>query len=215
VSEPQPSAEPDPLIATVDFDMGECENYTIPKSLVKSLPKQNTGFDAEKIYEQGGATHGALQLTVEGTGNAVILRRLRVVELKRNSTPRNSVHILSCGPVGEPVTVRIFDVDMSDPVKVIPVPGHNPDTGEEVPPVNFPFKVSGSDPEVFLLGVTGVDCFCEWRLAIDWTSAGRSGTTVVDHGFGPIRSDVVEGFEDNRPIDGFEGGEWTCGGCPS
>jgi hypothetical protein len=77
-------------------------------------------------------------------------------------------------------------------------------TGDDVPAVNFPFKVSNNHPEVLLIEPTGAARFCEWRLAIDWTSGGRTGTTVVDRGFGPIISDPNH---DGWPLIYFENGD--------
>jgi hypothetical protein len=204
--ESRPSSGPDPLITTTDFDMDDCENYTIPESFVPSLPRKNKGFDPQWIYKNGGATHGKFELTVEGkTDAAVVLKRFRVIDLKRKTIPSDAVNLLSCGPSGGAVTVRQFEVNMGDPLTFTPVPGEDPNTGDEVPGVDFPFKVSNNDPEVFLLWPNGGTCFCEWRLAIDWTSAGRSGTTIVDRDFGPIISDPSQ---DARPLIYFENGDW-------
>jgi hypothetical protein len=206
LTESRPSSEPNPLITTTDFDIESCENFTIPESLVQSLPKKDTGSDPKWIYEHGGASIYGFELTVEGkTDSAVVLKRFRVIDLKKKSVPPNAVHLESCGPAGGAVTVRQFDVNLSDPGTFTPVPGQDPNTGDEVPAVDFPFKVSNNDPEVFLIEPTGPTCFCEWRLAIDWTSGGRSGTTVVDRGFGPIRSDPNHG---GRPLIYFENGDW-------
>lgn len=204
----RPSTEADPLVTTLDFDLELCENYVVPESLVPSLPKKNTGFDPKWIYQNGGATHYGFELTVQGkTSTAVVVKRFRVVNLKRNPVPPDPVHVESCGPSGGAVTVRQFDVSLSDPAKFTPVPGQDPVTGEDVPAVDFPFKVTENDPEVFLLTATGTTCFCEWRLAIDWTSGGRTGTTVIDRGFGPIKSDVNVN-NDPRPLYYFENGKW-------
>ena len=206
MEESRPSGEPDPLITTTDFDLELCENFTIPESLVPSLPKKDTGFDPEWIYKNGGASTYGFELTVEGkTDTAVVLRRFRVVDLKRKPVAANPVNVESCGPSGGAVTVRQFDVNFRDPIKFTSVPHQDPITGEEVPAVDFPFKVSNNDPEVFLIEPTGATCFCEWRLAIDWTSGGRTGTTVVDRGFGPIVSDPNH---DGRPLIYFENGDW-------
>lgn len=206
LTESRPSSGPDPLITTTDFDIESCENFTIPESLVPSLPKKDTGFDPKWIYEHGGASIYGFELTVEGkTDGAVVLKRFRVIDLRKKSVPPNAVHLMSCGPAGGAVTVRQFNVNFSDPVKFTPVPGQDPGTGEDVPAVDFPFKVSNNDPEVFLIEPIGPTCFCEWRLAIDWTNGGRSGTTVVDRGFGPILSDP---HHDGRPLIYFENGDW-------
>ena len=204
--EEQRPSEPDPLITTADFDLEKCENFTIPESLVSSLPKKDTGFDPKWIYEHGGASIYGFRLTVEGkTDNAVVLNRFRVIDIKRKAAPADAVHIQPCGPAGGAVILRQVDVNLGDPVKVTSVPYEDPITGDEVPAVNFPFKVSNNDPEVFLIEPTGATCFCEWRLAIDWTSGGRTGTTVVDRGFGPIISDP---HHDDRPFIYFENGDW-------
>jgi hypothetical protein len=206
LTESRPSGESDPLITTADFDTVKCEDFTIPESLVSSLPKKDTGFDPKWIYEQGGATTYGFELTVEGkTDTAVVIKRFRVIDLRKKSVPPDAVHLESCGPAGGAVTVRQFDVNLSDPAKFTPVSGQDPITGEDVPAVDFPFKVSNNDPEVFLIEPTGPTCFCEWRLAIDWTSGGRAGTTIVDRGFGPIRSDPTH---DGRPLIYFEDGDW-------
>ena len=204
--ESRPSGEPDPLITTADFDLELCENFTIPESLVPALPKKYTDFDPKWIYEHGGASIYGFRLTVEGkTDSAVVLNRFRVIDIKRKAAPADAVHLQPCGPAGGSVILRQVDVNLGDPVKVTSVPYEDPITGDEVPAVNFPFKVSNDDPEVFLIEPTGATCFCEWRLAIDWTSGGRSGTTVVDRGFGPIISDPKH---DGRPLIYFENGDW-------
>jgi hypothetical protein len=206
LTESESSSEPEPLITTVDFATEKCENFTIPESLVPSLPKKDTGFDPKWIYEHGGASIYGFHLTIEGkSDSAVVIKRFRVIDLKKKLVPPDAVHLESCGPAGGAVTVRQFNANLSDPAKFTPVSGQDPITGEDVPAVDFPFKVSNDDPEVFLIEPIEPTCFCEWRLAIDWTSGGRSGTTVVDRGFGPIRSDPNH---DGRPLIYFENGDW-------
>jgi hypothetical protein len=206
IEESRPSGESDPLITTADFDLERCENFTIPESLVPTLPKKYTDFDPKWIYEHGGASIYGFRLTVEGkTDSAVVLNRFRVIDIKRKAPPADAVQLEPCGPAGGSVILRQVDVNLGDPVKVTSVPYEDPITGDEVPAVNFPFKVSNNDPEVFQIEPTGATCFCEWRLAIDWTSGGRTGTTVVDRGFGPIVSDPNH---DGRPQIYFENGDW-------
>jgi hypothetical protein len=209
MEEQRSSVEPDPLITSADFNLELCENFTIPESLVPALAKKDTGLDPQWIYEHGGASIYGFRLTVEGkTDSAVVLNRFRVIDIKRKAPPVDAVQIEPCGPAGGSVILRQIDVNLGDPVKVTSVPYENPITGDEVPAVDFPFKVSNDDPEVFQIEPTGATCFCEWRLAIDWTSGGRNGTTVVDRGFGPIISDPNH---DDRPLIYFENGDWRKG----
>jgi hypothetical protein len=177
-----------------------CEDFAVPKSFVPSLPKPDPGYDsglgARWVYDHGGATAGGspVSITVQGkTRDAVLIRRLRIVDLERMPAPSNAVHVLTCGPVGGSVAPRYFEVNMGEPAKITPRPAPFADEeGKIQPAIKFPIKlkVSNSDLELLVLKVTGPDCFCEWRLAIDWTSGGRSGTTIVDHGFAKIRSDT-------------------------
>jgi hypothetical protein len=207
-TESQLSGAPDPLTATLDFDDPVCEDFTVPKSMVPSLPRKDTGLDAEWIYEHGGATLGGPVLTVQGkSDDAVVLKRLRVVDLHRNRPPSHAIGILSCGPVGGDMNVRYLEVAMDDPPKIAARPAPFPDEeGKQKPAVRLPIKVSNSDPEVFVFKITRPKCFCEWRLAIDWTSGGRSGTMIVDHGFGKIRSDTLE--HKDRHLLSFYEGKW-------
>jgi hypothetical protein len=103
---------------------------------------------------------------------------------------------------------------LNDPATIVPRPGFdkegNPQSAIKLPVnvelPNSKVKVSNSDLELLIFEVKGPDCFCEWRLAIDWTSGGRSGTTLVDHGFGKIRSATKR--DTSLPAYGPEDGEW-------
>ena len=202
------SSDPDPLTATLDFNDPKCEDYTVPKSLLPSLPKNDAGIDPQWIYEHGGATLGGPVLTVQGESeDAVVLKRLRVVDLERHRPPSSAIGVLSCGPAGGDMNVRYIEIKMDKPPQVVARPAPFPDEDvKEKPAVKFPIKVSNSDPEFFVLQISGPECFCDWRLAIDWTSGGRSGTTVVDHGFGKIRSDTRE--HKQRPLYAWYEGKW-------
>jgi hypothetical protein len=211
----QPSTEPDPLTASLSFDE-PCEDFSVPKSLIPSLPKPDPGYDsgldARWVYDHGGATAGGspVSITVQGkTEDAVLIRHLRIVDLKRNPAPSNAVYVLKCGPVGGDAGPRYFEVNMSDPAKITPRPApYANEDGKRQPAIKFPIKlkVSNSDLELLVFKVTGPDCFCEWRLAIDWTSGGRSGTTIIDHGFAKIRSDTRQNTQ--RPVFTPGDGKW-------
>jgi hypothetical protein len=202
-SETTSSTGLEPLTLTVKFASG-CEDFTIPRSLMPSLPKHSNGLDAKWVYEQGGASLSDIELTIEGkTEHAVVINRMRVVDLKRNPPPSDAVGILSCGGSGGSVYPRFFEADMSDPPKVISRKSPYQGGGEIV---KLPVKVSNSDPEVFVLSPGGPECFCEWRLAIDWISGGRSGTSIVNHPFGRFVSDTKD--YGDREVYWFYNGKW-------
>jgi hypothetical protein len=206
-AEPEPSGEADPMTATPFLD---CQDFAVPKSVLSHLPKPTDGgLDANWIYEHGGAAVGALAFTFQGKSEAaVLIRQVRVVDLVRNPAPSDVVHILPCGPQGGGARPRYFEVNLGDPPNITARPSELDEDGEQKPPVEFPIKVtvSNSDLELYVLRVAGPECFCEWRLAIDWTSAGQSGTTIVGYGSPKIRSDKTD-LRD-RPQYAFVDGKW-------
>jgi hypothetical protein len=216
----QPSGASEPLTASLKFNnsLTPCENFTIPKSFLPSIPKSENGnltaggLDAKWIYENGGATLSEAELTIQGnTEDAVIIHRLRVVDLERKPAVKDAIGVLPCGGSGGDMYPRSFEVVMGDQPQIRHRRVENAPVPEGVPTpepldTDLPIKVSNSDPEIFMLKVTGPECFCEWRLAIDWTSRGQSGTTVVDHGFGKIRSDTFDYKQ--RDVYWLQDGEW-------
>jgi hypothetical protein len=202
-SAPGPTTHPspaEPLTATLQF-YDPCESFSIPKSILPSIPTDDTYFDAGWIYEHGGATLGQLGVVLQtNTDDPVIITRLRVVELKRNDPPPDVISIHSCGESGSEVEARSFEVNMKDKPKIIPRATqywHSQD---------LPFMVSGTNLDILSFKVTGPDCFCDWRLAIDWRTHDRKGTTVVGRRFESIRSDTRD-YKD-RPAYRLINGEW-------
>jgi hypothetical protein len=189
-SSPSPSPSPgetDPLTTNLHLGLRySCEGFILKNSLLKSIPKGDE-FTAEWVYKNGGATLPKTHvLTIEGKSeSAVILEALRVVEFKKEPAPANVSVVLPCGPAGGGQNVRYFDVLLDKRPRVIPRPAIDPDEdGKIQPAVKFPYKVSRSDPESFELWVTGPPCVCSWKLALDWTSGGRRGTTLIKREFG-------------------------------
>ena len=202
---------PEPLTATFNFNLPMCEDFMVPTSLVDSLPGKSQ-INAQWAYENGGATLGAAELTVQGkTQDAVVLRGLRLIDVEKHTPPTDVATILPCGPGGGHLGVRYFEVNFGDQPGIIARPSEDengnldPDIGE--PAVKFPFKVSNTEPEIFLLQISGPPCFCSWRIALDWISMGRSGTTVLDHGFGKIKSNTTKDI-DGPFYYGLEDGTW-------
>ena len=190
---PDDSLPGDPITVTLDPNNSSgCEDFIVEASLLSSLPDDHD-FNAKWVYEHGGVTYSIvapMTLTVQGKGDeAVVLHRLRVTELERFAEPPNSATVLPCGATGGALEARFFKIDLANTPKVTAEPGLDVFTGEVVEaPVKFPFTVSASEPEVFYLQLEELACFCTWRLALDWVTGGRSGTTVIDRGFAKIRT---------------------------
>jgi hypothetical protein len=187
-----------PLTAALDF--GQCEKFAVPTNSLSSVPS-GTRLDAKWAYENGGATTSrVLSLTVQGTSqDAVVLRGLRIIGLEAKTAPSNTAELLPCGRVRPAVVpIRYFELNLDDPPQVKASPAEaNPQTGDIEPATEFPYQVSNSQPEFFTLIIKGPNCVCEWQLALDWIAGGRSGTLIVDRGFGKVRSDISG--DDQRP----------------
>ncbi|MEH1097842.1 hypothetical protein [Micromonospora sp. CPCC 205561] len=53
--------------------------------------------------------------------------------------------------------------------------------------IRFPYRVSVTDAETFLVVGHTERCDCDWRIEVDWASRGRVGTVTVDDGGRPFR----------------------------
>lgn len=109
-----------------------------------------------------------IKILVEAhSAQAVILQDLRPVVLSRRE-PRP---VLNSWAALAALSQRKFRVNLDeDPPRLIP-------TG----PVTFPFTVTASDPELFVL--TPYSRFeVDWQLELHWTCAGRHGSIVVPDG---------------------------------
>lgn len=114
-----------------------------------------------------------VRVLVEGRGRrAVILNALRPVVIHRVA-PRPA----RPGPAARgKLSQHHFDVLLDeDPARLAPRAA------------GFPFTVSSTDPEQFLLRPLVAAHEAEWQLELDWTCAGRTGTTVIDNGGRPFR----------------------------
>ncbi|MFI6102132.1 hypothetical protein ACIA8G_41830 [Lentzea sp. NPDC051213] len=113
---------------------------------------------------------GLVRIFVEACADrAVLLRALRPTVVARRP-PHDGTRTRS---MGIPV-VRKYELDLDeDPPEL---------TGPK-----FLYTVTPDDPEVFELDVRCHRYDVEWRLELDWTCAGRSGTSVVDLGGHPFR----------------------------
>jgi hypothetical protein len=47
-------------------------------------------------------------------------------------------------------------------------------------PITFPYEVSLSDAETFLVDATTDSCDCRWVIELSWAAEGHVGTVVID-----------------------------------
>ncbi|MFD3955184.1 MULTISPECIES: helix-turn-helix domain-containing protein [Streptomyces] len=176
-----------------------------------TVPPPPAEADAEGWAAALGAVHAGeteVRITLQGRDErAVVLEALRIRVVERRAPADGRVHRMSSG-CGGALTPRTFDVDLDRERPVArSVPGN--DTGEPIPAVSFPYRVSASDPEVLLITARAARCDCDWVAELRWSGGGRSGTVRIDDGGRPFRTSGAPG----RPVHDYDhgAGRWVVG----
>jgi hypothetical protein len=208
--EPSPPPSEDPF--TWDLDLTKldgCEGFVVSNSLLKSLPEKNE-LNAEWAYENGGATaNNIIVLTIQGNSeDAVVLKGIHIVDVEQSPAPSDISAVFPCHGQGGHMDRRYYELVLDEHPSLTARPGRSEDDEITEPVKDFPFKVSNSDPEYFEFDIAaGPPCLCSWKIAVDWTSRGRAGTTIIDHKFGSIRTIVTK-----APFEYYylqDDGEWS------
>ncbi|MGY1635410.1 hypothetical protein ACI78V_02000 [Geodermatophilus sp. SYSU D00742] len=139
------------------------------------------------IEEHGGVDAGVTtaEVTVQGTsGTAVILTGLRV-DVVRREEPLQGTNVAEV--CGDAFHARYFSVDLDDePPDVAPSEDRRAEVeqGQSPPdPVDFPYTVTESDPELFSIVAWTEACYCEWTATLEWRVGDEEGeTTITDDG---------------------------------
>ncbi|MFD0426617.1 helix-turn-helix domain-containing protein [Streptomyces parvus] len=172
-------------------------------------PQDRRGWAESYGGVEGGTTR--LQLTVQGTSReAVVLKGMNVRVLSREAPLPWSAYLMGNG-CGSGITPQTFasNLDAGHPT-LRAVPGTQGDI--EVPAVDFPYKVSSEDVEVFNLEMTAVGYDVSWYLELEWSSGGNEGTLRIDDRGKPFRLSGMKG----RPeyVHGGPGYGWERAGQP-
>jgi len=125
----------------------------------------------------------------------VILQDLRIEIISRD--PLVSGFSFS-GACGDLFAVRFLDVDLDQvpPVIVGSEDWRNDRADVPVPvkPVEFPYVVSKTDPEVFDLVAHTAECNCTWRAKLKWISDGKTGEITIDDDGMPFRTHAIKDY---------------------
>ncbi|MET7687508.1 helix-turn-helix transcriptional regulator [Streptomyces sp. NPDC005483] len=175
---------------------GSCgHDYVIDKP-PSEVPPPPLVQDAGIWAATQGAIHGRqtkVQISVQGrSSTAVVLEALRVRITGRGSPAPGTAYAMDQG-CGGGITPRGFDVNLDIDRPVAHAVAGN-DTGQTVPAVQFPYRVSASDPEVLLVTATTETYDCNWYLELDWSSQGRTGTVRIDDHGRPFRTTSIKGL---------------------
>ncbi|MFG2147828.1 hypothetical protein ACGFRG_27115 [Streptomyces sp. NPDC048696] len=163
----------------------------LQKSVIGKTEDEGRTILMKNREADGGATE--LTVTLQGrTQSAVVITGVRVVMSGPPQPPPASV--FGTGGCGAAVPTRSFAIDLdskSPTAKALP-----PDepSGPSPAIVNFPYKISTTDPEVFHFSVRTAACDCTWYLEIEWNSNGKAGAYRLDNGGKPFRTLALQGY---------------------
>lgn len=209
-----------PLTVTLAYDQnhvangqGSCVDWIFSRPLSAIPAPTGNVLDETWAHRFGGVDLGVtnFKLAVQGVSNAAVqLLGFRVVDLQRLPALRGTTIASSsgCGPAPD----AGFQIALgAKPPVITPVAGLDNGEAKKIP---FPFVVSSTDIQQFEVGagdtvVPGArPCGCDfkWRLALDWSYEGKTGTTVIDDNgkpfqtFFPSRSSRETLWSDNSGV---------------
>jgi len=184
-------SEPPPLTVSAHVQHTRRSSFFLPRPVNSLLPLPGDMSDATRVRwaeRNGGvdASTTAVEVVIQGRNTAsVILRDLTIDVVSRRAPPKSGTLVRPAGAGG--IGVRYFDVDLDQPAPT-------PERGELTEPrpgerqINFPYKVSVTEPEVFMILANTQGCDCRWTAKLHWESVGKEGTTLIRNGEQPFRT---------------------------
>ncbi|MFJ9963467.1 hypothetical protein [Streptomyces avermitilis] len=174
-----------PFAWTTQVDAPEdagCKSYVFNADAKVSAPSPSEDWPVWATRQGGTAADlTTIRLTLQGRStDSVVLHGLRV-GVESRSRPKGAAYGLGFGCGG--ITSRTFDVNLDDP-KVVAASRAGDDG---TPAVNFPYRISSTEPEVFLVHARTAQCDCRFHLNLDWTSGDHKGTLRIGDGKNPFR----------------------------
>ncbi|MFI6687504.1 helix-turn-helix domain-containing protein [Streptomyces sp. NPDC050485] len=174
---------------------GPCGKYYLLDQQPGAVPPPPAPQDSRPWARALGgvdAGHFTLELTATGkTQDSVVLTGLHVRVVGREAPLNWTAYSMGSG-CGGGVTPQFFDIDLdAAQPRPKPVAGEQGDT--KLPAVDFPYKVSSTDPQVLNLDVHTDAHDVTWYLELDWSSGDRSGTIEVKDKGKPFRSAALKG----------------------
>ena len=201
-----PSAPTTPIAVTIRPYQWEdkCNQWYLLNRKPSEVPPPPTEQDARGWANALGAVPAGtekIELAVQGTGsNTVVLSGLHIRTVSKAAPLAWSAYSMAsgCGSGMMPASFNI-NLDANRPLAT-PTPGQQGDT--VVPAVDFPFKVSASDPQVLTIYAHAHAVNVAWYLELDWSSGDRSGTVRIDDHGKAFQTSGAQG----RPIFDYDTG---------
>jgi len=192
------SANSSPVLVSVRHLPGQsdgCGYWLVDKPLQELTPMVDTGDSLENwVHDNDVAdTYDTeLVVTVQGqTSRPVVLTDLQFIVVHRNY---GAIPGALIGNIcGGPIPGRYIEVDLSkQPVRIVAsrpdqMPGPN-EPAWDLKPVIFPYTVSATDTEVFMIHADANQCDCEWYAKLYWSTDGKNGESIINDQGRPFRT---------------------------
>lgn len=164
----------------------DCEGFVIDRVLLDQVQVDGGSVNEAWVFEHGGLQAGprTIQLSlVSSEQSAVAINAIALTDLTVYPLPNDPILIRECSPGGGELADHSLHLDFATSSVRI----SSPTEGQ----LDFPFRIDSADPEVFQVTTTSVegvesDCFCTWRLRVQWTSGTGEGEEIVDMDGQPV-----------------------------
>jgi hypothetical protein len=140
-----------------------------------------------------------VEISVQGVNSAqVVITDMRPRVLARRAPIKGTVVSRGCGDEG---AFRLLSVDLDkNPPSAVPESNGDQSPPTTAPwqtkPIRFPYRVSLSDAETFVIDVSSKKYDTDWVVDLSWSSSGKTGTLVVDNNGKPFRTSSTVNAQD-------------------
>ncbi|MGC5330558.1 hypothetical protein [Micromonospora sp. DT62] len=194
VTPPPPPPDPDALPFTVAVRVGHDtpDGWVVEAPLAHVPARPAWSEDWSRWARDAAAVPASRQhvsFTVQGVDEAqVTLTDLRVRVVARRPALRG---VFAAPGGGGPTAYRWVHATLDEDPPLLTA-GLFEDGEKFVPEherreIRFPYRVSLSDAETFLVIGYTENCDCDWKVEVDWAAQGRIGTVTVDDAGRPFR----------------------------
>ena len=164
-----------------------------PDQIRLPMPSGLSSWSQWSEVNAGGAqaSPGQVEITIQGRSAAkVVLTDMKVRVVQRRGPLHGTAIDRECGDQG---VVRWLAVNLDrDPVALVDQDEFDammPDTPQwERKPILFPYRVSLTDPETFVVKASTDGCDCDWVVDVYWSAQGQTGVLPIDDGGRPFRT---------------------------
>jgi hypothetical protein len=141
---------------------------------------------------------------------AVNILGLTVHVIHKTKPVKGNVYRIS--GCGGGVPARLFGIDLDRPVPLVRAQasqGIDPATGQatKLSPVAFPYRISDTDPEDFLITAQTGRYDCTWQLRLEWSSNGSNHIATLPGNGDVFRTTASTGLPRYVLVQG-PGGGW-------